>query len=285
MANARGKHIDNTHLSIDQAEERGFIHRDYIAHCLRWTHVAKYLHLQQRYKTSNILDIGCGKDVPLAKMMFTSRLVPDTGSYVGVDYNKLEMPEAFKNARWKPELHGGIVFPEAEVLGDRKFDVITCFEVVEHVEPLGAFKILEGIHDRLTENGVAFISTPVFDEKVGAAANHVNEMTYDTMAAMFNHAGLKVEKSYGTFASIRDYKDQLEKDGLKDVFDRLREYYDSNYLATVFAPLYPQLSRNCIWVVSRDGGLLPRVSFDTIQQPLSSSDQWQPLFDYLATKG
>ena len=46
MANARGKEIDNTHLSIDQAEERGFIHRDYIAHCLRWTHVAKYLHLQ-----------------------------------------------------------------------------------------------------------------------------------------------------------------------------------------------------------------------------------------------
>ena len=35
MANARGKEIDNTHLSIDQAEARGFIHRDYIAHCLR----------------------------------------------------------------------------------------------------------------------------------------------------------------------------------------------------------------------------------------------------------
>jgi len=37
MANARGKEIDNTHLSIDQAEARGFLHRDYIAHCLRWS--------------------------------------------------------------------------------------------------------------------------------------------------------------------------------------------------------------------------------------------------------
>ena len=63
MANARGKEIDNTHLSIDQAEERGFIHRDYIAHCLRWTHVAKYLHLKSRYKKASILDIGCGKDM------------------------------------------------------------------------------------------------------------------------------------------------------------------------------------------------------------------------------
>ena len=42
MANARGKEIDNTHLSIDQAEARGFIHRDYIAHCLRWTHVSVF---------------------------------------------------------------------------------------------------------------------------------------------------------------------------------------------------------------------------------------------------
>jgi 2-polyprenyl-3-methyl-5-hydroxy-6-metoxy-1,4-benzoquinol methylase len=283
MANARGKHIDNTHLSIDQAEERGFIHRDYISHCLRWTHVAKYLHLQQRYKTSNVLDIGCGKDVPLAKMMFTSRLVPDTGSYVGVDYNKLEMPEAFKNARWKPELHGGVVFPEAECLGDRKFDVITSFEVVEHVEPLGAFKILEGIKDRLSDKGVAFISTPVFDPQVGAAANHVNEMTFNTLAWMIRKAGLQVDKVYGTFASIRDYKDQLEKDGLKDVFDRLREYYDSNYLATIFAPLYPQLSRNAMWVLSKDKGEHEMPSIDKDSQ-LSSSDQWQPLFDYLETK-
>ena len=42
MANARGKEIDNTHLSIDQAEARGFIHRDYIAHCLR---SVSYTHL------------------------------------------------------------------------------------------------------------------------------------------------------------------------------------------------------------------------------------------------
>ena len=41
MANEFGKAIDKTFLSIDQAETRGFLHRDYIAHCLRWTHVVK----------------------------------------------------------------------------------------------------------------------------------------------------------------------------------------------------------------------------------------------------
>ena len=58
MANARGKEIDNTHLSIDQAEARGFIHRDYIAHCLRWTKIAKDLNLGGKYKEADIIDVG-----------------------------------------------------------------------------------------------------------------------------------------------------------------------------------------------------------------------------------
>ena len=58
MANERGKSVDKTFLSIDNAEERGFLHRDYIAHCLRWTHVVKWLHQGGRYKTARILDVG-----------------------------------------------------------------------------------------------------------------------------------------------------------------------------------------------------------------------------------
>ena len=102
MANVRGKEIDNTHLSIEQAEARGFIHRDYIAHCLRWTHVAKYLHLQARYKSARIIDIGCGKDMPLVRMLYTSRLAPS--KYLGIEYNKMEIPDMFKNSSFKPDL-------------------------------------------------------------------------------------------------------------------------------------------------------------------------------------
>ena len=45
-----GRSIDKTHLSIDQAEERGFIHRDYLAHCFRWSHVVKHLGKKKLYK-------------------------------------------------------------------------------------------------------------------------------------------------------------------------------------------------------------------------------------------
>ena len=77
MANARGKTVDTTYLSVDQATERGFLHRDYIAHCLRWSHVIKYLGTSARYKTAKILDVGCGKEMPLAKSLHSSRMAPE----------------------------------------------------------------------------------------------------------------------------------------------------------------------------------------------------------------
>lgn len=253
MANERGKSLDKTHLSIDQAETRGFIHRDYIAHCLRWTHVAKFLQQQSRYKSAYILDIGCGKEVPLAKLMYSSRLIPETGKYVGIDANYLEMPAMFKTGKFPIELHSQQTFPAKKLEDAYSFEVVTCFEVCEHVEPAMTLEILKGIQRILDDAGTAFISTPCYDAHTGAAANHVNEMSYGAFGALIRRAGLRVRKSYGTFASIKDYKDQLSGLLIEPWFDALREYYDSNYLATIFAPLFPSLSRNCMWVVDKHG--------------------------------
>lgn len=251
MANERGKHIDNTHLSIDQAEARGFIHRDYIAHCLRWTHVAKYLQSGSRFKTAHILDIGCGKEVPLAKLLYSSRLIPETGSYTGLDYNALAVPAMFHTGKFPITLHGRQTFPDTseELLQGRAFDVVTCFEVLEHVEPAQVVRMLEAIATRLIPGGQAFLSTPCYDAAVGAAANHVNEMSYAGFGSLIERSGLTIQGVFGTFASIRDYKGDLEDLGLGATFEKLREYYDVNYLATIFAPLFPDRARNCLWVV------------------------------------
>jgi 2-polyprenyl-3-methyl-5-hydroxy-6-metoxy-1,4-benzoquinol methylase len=262
MANERGKALDKTHLSIDQAEERGFIHRDYIAHCLRWTHVAKYLQQQHRYKTAYVLDIGCGKEVPLAKLMYSSRLIPETGKYVGIDANHLVVPDMFRSGKFPIELHSQKTFPNKAIEDAYTFEVVTCFEVCEHVEPAMTLEILMGIQRCLDDGGVAFISTPCYDPNMGAAANHVNEMSYEGFKALIHRAGLGIKAVYGTFASIKDYKPYLHEKGLDGIFEELREYYDSNYLATIFAPLFPEHSRNCLWVVDRFGS---KECFDNIR--------------------
>ena len=276
MANARGKEIDNTHLSIDQAEERGFIHRDYIAHCLRWTHVAKYLHLKSRYKTARIIDIGCGKDMPLAKMLMTSRIAPE--QYLGIEYNKMEIPSMFDKTRFKPNLLSGLDFTKLKELPN-SFNYSVCFEVLEHVEPIKAIEILQHLPKFLKRDAVSWFSTPCWDEKVGAADNHVNEMTYTAFGSLLEEMGYKILNHWGTFASIKDYKKELN--GLEDTFDKLREYYDSNYLATIFAPLFPKHSRNCIWETQYVGQLklderqFPRI--DKIENKLGSSVHWRDL--------
>ena len=280
MANARGKEIDNTHLSIDQAEARGFIHRDYIAHCLRWTHVSKYLHLQARYKTARIIDIGCGKDMPLARMLYTSRLAPK--KYLGIEYNKMEIPDMFKNSNFKPELASDVDFTKFVYTStDGNFNYSTCFEVLEHVEPIKAIAILDHLPQFLTEDAVSWFSTPCWDEKVGAAANHVNEMTYEAFGSLLEEMGYKILMHWGTFASIKDYKDELPRYELKEAFDRLREYYDSNYLATVFAPLFPHKARNVLWETQYVGKLkLEERLFKPINKlegRLGSSDKWRDL--------
>lgn len=311
MANERGKAIDNTHLSIDQAEARGFIHRDYIAHCLRWTHVAKYL--QSKYKEARVLDIGCGVDLPLARLLYSSRLI--VNDYVGVEYNhsKKFKLEPFHSGKFPISAYGSMDFGKTasayltnetnEAITDQQSmiyvgddgwgqhrlpNVVTSFEMLEHVESghcravlQKVFNIMNTTKVVLKENPIAFISTPCYDANVGAAANHVNEMTYQALGALLEDLGFEIQNVYGTFASQRDYKPQLMKDGHLAAYEALSTYYDSNYLATIFAPLYPQFSRNALWELRVAGSIAGYTrKFPPLAEvpgPWSSSANWQDL--------
>ncbi len=278
MANPNRK-IDKTHLSIDNAEQRGFLHRDYIAHCLRWTHVAKFLNDRKRYATARILDIGCGKEIPMAKLMHSSRMQPHV--YYACDVNKLTMPKQFDNAKWKPTLAGNtdVCDLTPDNFEEGVPNIISCFEVLEHVAPEHSRRMLNKIYELLEEEGTAFISTPCWDPDVGAAANHINEMTYTALGAMIEDVGFAIEGHWGTFASIKDYKDELGEHA--ETFEQLRTYYDTNYLATIFAPLFPHRSRNCIWQLKklRSNETWSRLfpSLRDVDTRWSSSEDWRQL--------
>lgn len=230
------------------------------------------------YAKAVVFDIGCGKEFPLAKTMYVNKMSPKY--YLGVDMNRLEKPQILENAtnsKWfhylgqtdaslltpthlgkmclaGPYTHGNDTAVKNEF---PRPNVVTSFEMLEHVHPRLARKTLEVIRQVMTRDGVAFVSTPCFNGK--AAGNHINEMTYQALGALIEDLDFEIQAHYGTFASIADYKDQLEQDSASDhidgvagmtafdAFNRLREYYDTNVLATIFAPLYPQFSRNCLW--------------------------------------
>lgn len=311
MANVRGKSIDNTHLSIDTAENRILIHRDYVSHCIRWSHVCKFLLQKHQYKQARVLDIGCGVDIPMARMMLSNRIAPL--EYVGVDYNhsrkfKLEM---FENTRFQPVVFGSVDFADeshvwfdeakdgqtcVNIKGDNAEDyyaipnVVTCFEVVEHIEPEHVVRLLKRVKymlDKATEwsgfTPVFFMSTPNWNV-TDTADNHVNEMKNEALGWLLEELGFSIVDQFGTFASKRDYAHLLANRYGQDVhrvFTRLNDYFDSNLASILFAPLFPREARNCFWQLSvaKPGYERKYTDISTVPTPWTSSENWKDLAD------
>ncbi len=258
MANARGKTIDTTCLPlVGHTAMRGYIHRDYLAHCLRYSHVASHLQEQRRHLTAHVLDVGCGREAPLARLMFSMMMTHSTGSYTGVDYGKVEWPDSIPEdtKRFKAKFIGKSDFAKVS-LPRSTYDVITCFEVLEHVEAAHAFEMLRRMRKLLARDGFAFVSTPCYDARVGAAKNHVNEMSFSAFKALLQLAEFEVAAVWGTFASQKDYKKDMTS-GQREVFDALSSYYDSGVISCMFAPMFPSKSRNAIWRLRPGAG--PRI--------------------------
>jgi len=278
MANKNGKQIDTTYLSIDQAEARGFIHRDYIAHCFRWSHVIKFLSGGQRYKTARILDVGCGRLMPMGTMLHSSRMAP--AYYCGVDYGPVDRGnKSVATTLNSPGFNCDILdHTDASKIqldeGEEPFNVITCFEMLEHVEPSMVLDTLQMMKRMATPDAHIFISTPCFNGS--AAANHVNEMTFDALNAVFIQEGFSVIDKHGTFASIRDYEDELDEHE-QVTFTKLRDYYDVNILSTIFAPMHPSKSRNVLWELSPNAECTNVDEYGFGSEPWSSSTKWKEL--------
>lgn len=292
MANAKNKSIDKTHLALDTAADRLYIHRDYLAHCLRWDYVAnKYIRrLVAKRDDVSVLDVGCGKDLPLARCLYSNRIFP--AQYVGIDVNKLELgPILDKDSiRDRITLAQKTDFAEATQTPANKFDVIVSLEVLEHVEPDHAVRLIQQMKRYLKPDGRIFISTPCYDEHKGAAANHVNEMKRTALGYVFEREGLAIENNWGTFADSRPIMDAVEEmqGVIPQILDTLKAWHGTETFANLFACAFPELARNNFWML-RHSDQLPADwarKFPTPgEAPWTSSEQWRELCPEINTDG
>lgn len=252
---------NKTQLHPDIAFEKHVFHRDMVGHWLRWSFALNKLEIGM-----NVLDFGCGSG-NMAEVMYRNRYKGNC--YLGLDIRKQTIEnnkEKFKDVPW-------INFKEADLATSdfkinmigvksekliQEWDLITCFEVVEHCGKQRVPQMLKNISKMMTKNTLLLISTPCYDEKTGAAGNHtydsgdgrgvaVHEMTYEEFKSMLE-AEFKIDKKWGVFASVKDYKDHLHKyPGLPEIYEKLKEYFDSNIISNLMAPLFPEQSRNVLW--------------------------------------
>lgn len=248
MAQDPNRNYDKTDLSVDQAEERGFLHRDYASHCFRWSHIIKWMMTQHRYKDVHILDVGCGRDLPLPRSMYANKM--SGFDYSGIDVNRLEfhptLVTAHNNGKARISLHeecDASLLPPDELawgLGN----VLVSLECLEHMQPHIVCRMLQNWKRLLVPGATLFVSTPVFNGS--AAANHVSEWSRQTLGTAFEYHGFTIEANYGTFASKSDLMNVMTAEE-KSVYDRLGAYYESNVQSLIMAPLHPEASRNNLW--------------------------------------
>ena len=248
------KNYNTTQLHPELCLEKHVFHRDQFAHVFRWSHVLKRAKIGM-----NILDFGCGSG-NLAELLYRNKF--KANCYLGLDIRRQTVKanrDKFKDVPW-------VYFNEVDLcLQDFKlpmtglngtkvasWDLICCFEVAEHITKKNVPQFLKNIAKLCSHDTIVLISTPCFDEQTGAANNHIIngeicEMTYQEFKLLLE-VEFDIINHYGTFASQKDYKDKLDiYPGLRNIFDRLHEYYDSNILACLMAPLFPAQSRNVLW--------------------------------------
>jgi len=228
------REFDRTSLRENQHRYR--ISRDYLGHCCRWGFVRKFID-----HSTSVLDVGCGVDLPLLKTLAGGYANTIPSQYTGVDLNKITKRPAMKWATILDKFN----FVEAYRTLPQ-FDVVTCFELIEHTTRENGDKILQGLRHCVKPGGTIFLSTPVF--KKTKAKNHVHEYGIDELRKAIEYAGLAVVKRYGTFASYHDIKRVAKPEELA-ILDKLNEFLHGDVTAIFMSSIYPDASRNITWVL------------------------------------
>ena len=248
------KKYNTTDLDPVTTFERHVFHRDQFAHYLRWSHIVKEAKIGE-----TVVDFGCGKGNML-EVFYRNKF--KCKKYIGIDIRKQTIEaakEKFQVVDWAEFYADDLIVPSMDY---KQFqgDKVCSFEVAEHVGKQNIDTFLINMRDCGNENATYYISTPNYNENVGAAGNH----TYDSgdgrgvAIQEFDHHELQshiekyftIDKKFGTFASIRDYKHLLNDWQIK-MFEELKDYYDSNLLSVIMAPFFPEQSRNTLWVLKR----------------------------------
>ena len=137
-----------------------------------WDHVVRYWWANEKVKNLDVLDCATGKGYGAYIMSLSAR------SVTGIDLNDTSLKVASESFSGQENL----VFKRQDIfkleeLG-KKFDVITAFEVIEHIDPSKTDEFLSSIKSVLKSDGTLLISTPNHDVVLASGVHvpsfHIN---------------------------------------------------------------------------------------------------------------
>lgn len=175
-------------------------------------HLVRYWWAAQLAEGRRVLDAGCGT-------AYGTRMLAEAGaaSVTGVDRAASVLEAARPSCPENAELVPGDLreLPFAA----RSFDLVVCFEVIEHLEePEAALKELERV---VTSDGVLLLSSPNRDVYEPGNPHHLHEYTPREMQAALERyfAHVELRRQANLIASAVMPADVAAHDGLNPVGD------------------------------------------------------------------
>jgi SAM-dependent methyltransferase len=160
-------------------------------------HLAAYLYARELARDRQVLDAGCGEGFGTVLLAETARRV------TGIDYSPAAVAAATAAYR-RPNLE----FRHLDVYAlpglDLRFDLITNFQVIEHLPKPADFLI--AVRAALKPEGVLMLTTPNRLTTMSENPYHLREYTADELAALLRPIFSRVElKSMMGNATVRAF--------------------------------------------------------------------------------
>lgn len=161
-------------------------------------HLARYWMAQSLASGARVLDAGCGTG-------YGTQMIADGGaaSAVGVDISEAALGAASEHVNERVHLEQGDLCDLS--FADASFDLVVCFEAIEHVaDPERALDELRRV---LSGTGVLIISSPNRREYPAGNPHHVHEYVpeelRETLGRRFDHVELRRQQAW-TASMIQD---------------------------------------------------------------------------------
>jgi len=147
-------------------------------------HLSAYLFAREVARGRDVLDAGCGEGFGTVLLAETARQV------TGIDYSPAAVAAATAAYR-RPNLEFRHLDVYALPRLDLRFDVITNFQVIEHLADPAAF--LTAVRAALKPDGVLILTTPNRLMTVSENPYHLREYTADELATLLRPIFSRVE--------------------------------------------------------------------------------------------
>ncbi len=255
----------NTRMDFEKLFDTMDYRKDEVMHIGRYTCAAQTIvdEAKRLKRPVRVLDIGCGEmnTVRVLNKVMREKKSDIIAEYVGVDIDYImaqkaveKYGRAFDTCKARYSLQDLTVNPHID-FPDGYFDVIVCFEFMEHIKTQFLPPIIDEAYRLLRVGGKGLFSTPNSNgSNKKLPKDHIYEYSYEECISLFYEAGFYIMDAVGVCVNISKISDE-EKETLKNVMTKYWRAFGKNapFADVAIAPLFePKNCKNVLYHLGKE---------------------------------